>query len=148
MTGKIENKTKTNRKLNLHEFAITRNVLKCLSVYIFSYRNWNQLKQVKMKIPTVSRCCCCVELRTAGIILGVLGVLFPILAMISGEHWINHGKSIGLIMSLLKNTHLLGSVRIVREIRSTAVDEHASSMKQCVFISCGTIGVARFRPHS
>lgn len=30
---------------------------------------------MKMQIPTVSRCCCCVQLRTAGLIFGVLAII-------------------------------------------------------------------------
>lgn len=37
-----------------------------------------------MKIPTVPHCCCCIDLRVGGLIIGWLGVIGYSISLISG----------------------------------------------------------------
>lgn len=52
-----------------------------------------------MKIPTVERCCCCLSLRAAGLIMGVLAVLANMLAILTGKEVLLNGECAVSIMS-------------------------------------------------
>lgn len=40
-----------------------------------------------MKIPTVSKCCCCLELRTGGMVLSILAILSIIPEFFDADVW-------------------------------------------------------------
>lgn len=46
----------------------------------------------KMKIPTVTNCCCCLSLRTAGLTLGAFGVLANMIGVLSGHAMAVNGE--------------------------------------------------------
>lgn len=45
-----------------------------------------------MKLPTVTNCCCCLSLRTAGLVIGAFGVLANMIGVLSGYAMVLNGE--------------------------------------------------------
>lgn len=80
-------KKKRNRKKVLR---LLRGILQKKNILICVKFQKNH--ETKMKVPTVTNCCCCLSLRTAGLTLGAFGVLANMIGVLSGHAMAVNGE--------------------------------------------------------